>query len=119
MLHFSEDLTTLKRLNELRWDFDSRGGAIAMELSWSLSWTLITVGLCWLFVSCAVALALGRIIQRSKPAVDEADANRFDDVAAEDDGELEEAGSRAASGTRLKPVWLAEQEKATQERKVS
>lgn len=90
------------------------------ELNWTLSWTLVTIGLCWLFVSCAVALALGRIIQRSKAsaaASHESDGHT-DEVGVEDESELDDAGSRAASGTRMKPVWL-EDEAAPPKRKVS
>jgi hypothetical protein len=90
------------------------------ELNWTLSWTLVTIGLCWLFVSCAVALALGRIIQRSKAsaAASNESEGHIDDVGVEDESGLEDGGSRAASGTRMKPVWL-EDEAAPKKRKVS
>lgn len=93
-----------------------------MELNWNLSWTLLTIGVCWMVVSCGVALALGRIIQRSKAsaaASHEPDAERFDDSGIEDESEPEDSGSRAASGTRLKPVWLEDEQQGEQERKVS
>lgn len=93
------------------------------ELNWSLSWTLVTIGVCWLFVSCAVALALGRIIQRSKAGAsispESLDAHSEAYIADDDNGfELDE-GSRAASGTRLKAVWLENDQATEQERKVS
>jgi hypothetical protein len=93
------------------------------ELNWTLSWTLVTIGLCWLFVSCGVALALGRIIQRSKAgaavsagsADPEAEAFTIDEY---NESELDEGGSRQASGTRLKAVWF-ERDESAGERKVS
>jgi hypothetical protein len=91
------------------------------QLNWNLSWTLMTIGVCWLFVSCAVALALGRIIQRSKTsavASHESENQRAEEFSVEDESESEEGGSRAASGTRMKPIWL-EDEAAQEERKVS
>jgi hypothetical protein len=96
-------------------------------MSWNLSWTLAGIGLGWLFVSCAVALALGRMIQRSKAmlvpegAVNGQHASDFSNVAEseeQDDGQLDETGCRAASGTRLRPVRMDETA-AGSERKVS
>jgi len=90
------------------------------ELNWNLSWILMTVGLCWLFVSFGVALALGRIIQRSKAsAAASHESQQADEFGIEDESELDEGGSRAASGTRLKPVWFEQEEEAAPERKVS
>jgi hypothetical protein len=91
------------------------------ELNWNLSWTLMTIGVCWLFVSCAVALALGRIIQRSKAsaaASQDPETQHADAFSVEDESESDEGGSRAASGTRMKPVWLGEPA-PERERKVS
>jgi hypothetical protein len=90
------------------------------ELNWNLSWTLATIGLCWLFMSCAVALALGRIIQRSKAGgvvAQGSDARRAEELGIEDESDVDETGCRAASGTRLKPVSF--QEEAAPKRKVS
>jgi hypothetical protein len=93
------------------------------ELNWTLSWTLMTVGVCWLLISCAAALALGRIIQRSKagaavsPESIDGQADGF--IDGEDNRiEFDEGGSRAASGTRLKAIRF-EQEDVAEERKVS
>jgi hypothetical protein len=94
------------------------------ELNWTLSWTLVTIGLCWLFVSCGVALALGRIIQRSKagaavsPGSADGHAEAFT-IDEYNESELDEAGSRQASGTRLKAVWFERDELEESERKVS
>ena len=89
------------------------------ELTWSLSWTLVTVGACWLVMSCAIALALGRIIQRSKATTtsERSEAQRTEDFGIEDESLCDEGASRAASGTRLKPVKLDGEAKP--QRKVS
>jgi hypothetical protein len=96
------------------------------ELNWTLSWTLVTIGVCWLFVSCAVALALGRIIQRSKAGASispESMDGHSEAYIADEDGELDldDEGSRAASGTRLRAVWFEDEALETKpdERKVS
>lgn len=91
------------------------------QLNWNLSWTLATVGLCWLFMSCAVALALGRIMRRSKAnaGASGARAQRSQELGIEDESNAEETGSRAASGTRLKAVRILESEEKVPARKVS
>jgi hypothetical protein len=91
------------------------------ELNWNLSWTLVTIGLCWMFISCAVALALGRIIQRSKAGAGIAQDSAAEAFIIDEDNELDEGGSRAASGTRLKAVWFEHEDAATgtDNRKVS
>lgn len=87
------------------------------ELHWNFGWTLATLGMCWMVLSCAVALAIGQIIRRGKVSaveapsstmagsVDVADAWNEQPASLEDLPELE-TGSRQASGTRLKPVVL-------------
>jgi len=86
------------------------------ELHWNLGWTLATLGVCWLALSCAVALAIGQIIKRSKASAEvevlpfaQAAAAAVYDVAAQLDDEglsTQGFGSRAASGMRLKAVAL-------------
>ena len=94
------------------------------ELHWNLGWTLATLGLCWLALSCAVALALGQIIRRGKPQESPTErksvgsSSAYADVAPSDDELADLQASRAASGTRLKPVRLTDEEAAPQ-RKVS
>src|SRR5687768_6998630 len=103
------------------------------DLQWNLGWTLATLGVCWLALSCVVALALGQIIKRSKASAEpEQSASRAEQASQiaqirqellESNGLSQEQpshdyGSRAASGTRLKPVRLA-QELGERTRKVS
>jgi hypothetical protein len=100
------------------------------ELHWNLGWTLVTLGVCWLALSCVVALALGQIIKRSKTSSDseqtmsgvlpESAPVAFEmDEQLDDDGlPAQGYGSRAASGTRLRAVQL-EQDSDRPARKVS
>lgn len=87
------------------------------ELHWNIGWTLATLGLCWLVLSCAVALAIGQIVRRNRVTnVDDASVDQLTDQDQADTwfetpatiAELPEleTGSRQASGTRLKPVVL-------------
>lgn len=86
------------------------------ELQWNLGWTLAALGAAWLVLSCLVAFALGQIIKRgkAKPEVVPAQANEergiYADVAPTDDELADLEASRAASGTRLKPVRFADDE---------
>jgi hypothetical protein len=82
------------------------------ELQWSLGWTLASIALCWLALSCVVALSIGQIIRRGKPKQERPNADAsspssvYADVAPSDDELADLDASRAASGTRLKPVRL-------------
>ena len=87
------------------------------ELHWNIGWTLATLGLCWLVLSCVVALAIGQIIRRNRvTTVDNASVSQTElQDQAEAWSEVPatvaelpelETGSRQASGTRLKPVVL-------------
>jgi hypothetical protein len=103
------------------------------DLQWNLGWTLATLGVCWLALSCVVALALGQIIRRSKTSAEPEQSStrvepsiqvaRISQELAESRAQSQEQpshdyGSRAASGTRLKPVRL-DQEQGERTRKVS
>lgn len=93
-----------------------------LEMQWSLGWTLAGIALCWLALSCVVALSIGQIIRRGKPRQERpelsgvASTSAYADVAPSDDELADLEASRAASGTRLKPVRLSDDER---ERKVS
>ena len=92
-----------------------------LELQWSLGWTLASIALCWLALSCVVAFSIGQIIRRGKPKQERPNADAtsassaYADVAPSDDELADLEASRAASGTRLKPVRL----ESDRERKVS
>lgn len=96
------------------------------ELQWNLGWTLAALGVSWLVLSSLVALALGQIIKRGKPKPAEnatvtnisEPRGLYADVAPSDDELADLDASRAASGTRLKPVRLESEEEVPQ-RKVS
>lgn len=115
------------------------------ELHWNFGWTLAALGVCWLALSCVVALGIGQIIKRSKASseaeqsaslearpglpelmhMDAVFGSRAEARASTNSQELEHDGlpaagygSRAASGTRLKPVQL-ESELEKPARKVS
>jgi hypothetical protein len=83
-----------------------------LGLQWSLGWTLASIALCWLALSCVVALSIGQIIRRGKPKQERplADAtsatSAYADVAPSDDELADLDASRTTSGTRLKPVRL-------------
>jgi hypothetical protein len=98
------------------------------ELQWNLGWTLATLGLCGLALSCVVALAVGQLIKRGKAstALEEAapgaapvtneGATSFEFAER---AELEhDYGSRTASGTHLKAIRL-ERDQPQTNRKVS
>jgi hypothetical protein len=93
-----------------------------LELQWSLGWTLASIAVCWLALSCVVALSIGQIIRRGKPrqerpATDATSvSSAYADVAPSDDELADLDASRAASGTRLKPIRLSSDR---DERKVS
>lgn len=103
-----------------------------IELHWNLGWTLATLGVCWLALSCVVALALGQIIKRSKaraepeqspsltrqPGQPSAGAEPARELIVTREQPSDDYGNHAASGTRLKPVVL-EHEQAESARKVS
>ena len=94
------------------------------ELQWNLGWTLAALGAVWLVLSCLVAFALGQIIKRGKaktpaiPAADGEERGIYADVAPSDDELADLEASRAASGTRLKPVRFEGEEQPSR-RKVS
>jgi hypothetical protein len=94
------------------------------ELQWNLGWTLAALGAVWLVLSCLVAFALGQIIKRGKakapviPATDGEERGIYADVAPSDDELADLEASRAASGTRLKPVRFEGEEQPSR-RKVS
>lgn len=94
-----------------------------LELQWSLGWTLASIAVCWLALSCVVALSIGQIIRRGKPRQERpiVDANSpssaYADVAPSDDELADLEASRTASGTRLKPIRLDNNDR--DERKVS
>lgn len=108
------------------------------ELHWNLGWTLATLGVCWLALSCVVALAIGQILKRGKASTEpdsleaqghgampmQAFGLASNDVTTHSYEQLEEGlpaqgyGSRAASGTRLRAVQL-EQDVSSPARKVS
>ena len=94
------------------------------ELQWNLGWTLAALGAVWLVLSCLVAFALGQIIKRGKakpnvtPAADGEERGIYADVAPSDDELADLEASRAASGTRLKPVRFDGEEQPSR-RKVS
>lgn len=95
------------------------------ELQWNVGWTLAALGVCWLVLSCLVAFALGQIIKRgkAKPEAAPTDASEprgiYADVAPSDDELADLEASRAASGTRLKPVRFEGEEELPSRRKVS
>lgn len=94
------------------------------ELQWNLGWTLAALGAVWLVLSCLVAFALGQVIKRGKakpPEVAPLDGEErgiYADVAPTDDELADLEASRAASGTRLKPVRFDGEEQPSR-RKVS
>jgi hypothetical protein len=101
------------------------GGIDMPELQWNVGWTLAALGVCWLVLSCLVAFALGQIIKRgkAKPEASVSDASEprglYADVAPSDDELADLEASRAASGTRLKPVRFEGEEELPSRRKVS
>jgi hypothetical protein len=94
------------------------------ELQWNLGWTLAALGAVWLVLSCMVAFALGQIIKRGKAKSPEVtpvhgeERGVYADVAPTDDELADLEASRAASGTRLKPVRFDGEEQPAR-RKVS
>ena len=83
------------------------------ELHWNLGWTLAALGAAWLVLSCLVAFALGQVIKRGKAKPEaqvKAERGSYADVAPTDDELADLEASRAASGTRLKPVRFAGEE---------
>jgi hypothetical protein len=94
------------------------------ELQWNLGWTLAALGAAWLVLSCVVAFALGQIIKRGKakpetvPVQANGEPGIYADVAPSDDELADLEASRAASGTRLRPVRFANEDEAPR-RKVS
>jgi hypothetical protein len=95
------------------------------ELQGTNAWTMaLLFGLGWLLLSGAVALALGRVIARSK----DAGRRELDELATQDEGASYEAESAEffdevpqgtrTSGTRLRPVRL-DDERYEPQRRVS